>query len=139
MTLPGMAPRVLNTCAMTLPGQHQGHQTGVREDVSEVPGDVVVQRAEDPGHLAEALAGQHGPGDHHGDARRYSTRLVTPRAAKADPGEHDPPGDLLPDGVHDLRRFAAFRTKLMAMPVMICTMPSAHGPNQDHQGIIQRA
>ena len=39
--------------------QHQGHQTGVREDVSEIPGDVIVQRTEDPGNFAEALVGQH--------------------------------------------------------------------------------
>ena len=37
--------------------QHQSHQTGVRQDVPEISGDVVIQRSEDPSDLAEALAG----------------------------------------------------------------------------------
>ena len=59
-----------------------------------------------------------------------------PGGHKADPGEHDPPGQLLPYGVHHL---AVFQLPHEADGHTGDDLHHAkcHGSDEDHQGIIQ--
>ena len=59
--LDGIAARVLNTCAMTLPASIRDHESGIRENVAEPAGQPVVERAEHSRDLAEALGSRPEP------------------------------------------------------------------------------
>ena len=84
--------------------QHQGHQSGIGKNVAEVARHMVVDRAEDRRDLAEALRAPAGADHDHRKTHVQNDVRHAERHAR-DAREHDPPGKLFPDGVHDLPFF----------------------------------
>lgn len=75
--------------------------------VTEVSGDVVVQRTKDTGNFAKALSGHHRAGHYHNASDHQNDGRYT-QNGQSRSGKDHPPGDLLPDGVHDLAPLELF-------------------------------
>ena len=70
--------------------QHQGHQTGIGQNVSEVARDVVIERAEYGPHLAKPLGVPAGANQHHHAADKQH-KLGHAQSGQPPAEKHDPP------------------------------------------------
>ena len=116
--------------------QHQGHQSGIRKNVAEVARHMVIDRAEDRCDLAEALRAPAGADHDHRKTHVQNDVRHAERHAR-DAREHDPPGELLPDRVHDLALLDLL-DKADGHAGHDLDKAEGHGPDQDGDGIIQR-
>lgn len=82
-------------------GEHQRHQTRVREQIAQIPGRAVVYRAENAGDLSEALAGdelsehEHADADEENDLRSAGHHDENAR-------DHYPPAQIVEQSVRPL-------------------------------------
>ena len=82
-------------------GEHQRHQTRVREQIAQIPGRAVVHRAENAGDLSEALAGdelsehEHADADEENDLRSAGHHDENAR-------DHHPPAQIVEQSVRPL-------------------------------------
>ena len=98
---------------------------------------MVVDRAEDRRDLAEALRAPAGADHDHADADVQNDVCHAKRHAR-DAREHDPPGQLFPDGVHDLALFDLL-DKADGHAGHDLDKAERHGADEDRDRVVKRS
>lgn len=87
--------------------QHQGHQTGIGKEVSQISRGSVVQSADDSRDLSEAFVRENGPQHHHGQSDKENDRSLAQQEVNQQSDDDHPPGHVVEDRV-DPVSFPAF-------------------------------
>ena len=119
-------------------GQHQGHQSGIGQEISEIAGHVVINRAENTRDLAhETLTGDDGT-QHHQRKADIQHHIAVTQRHDADAGKDDPPGQLFKHGVQHLA-LLQLADEADGHAGDDLDKAQAHSAHQDHKRVVQRS